>query len=465
MCKESNIDAFSTLDDRTVDTVINAKWHGSSFSERVWNNSDVLAAKLDDVMTRSVMTGASMSKAMREVRETFNTHNYYAERLIRTETNRAHNEAEALAYDNMGVEQYVFVATLDNRTSLMCQEHDGKRFKLSERKVGVNYPPLHPNCRSTVRAFIDEETEKTMVRRARNPFTGETEIVGNMNYEQWKAKHQENGTWGKPLKRNLPSKTNKTNDAISINREPVKSLSSDIKTKVDEETRKVNEHLSNEAKPITKEPVNVDDVKTRGGLTDDEAKECIKTAESVYEKATEKEPKITADVIASVEETNGKMYGLAYRLKQPSSMAGKIGADAKESGSTFQEAADDIKDAVRYTAVIPESGFTKGYQSVKKSMEDKGYTEVRCKNFYEMYENNTSCQKAVQCVYQDSSGYKFEFQFHTPSSQGAKELNHPLYEEQRKSTTSEQRKKELYDEMVEIGSYVKNPDGVLNIKS
>ena len=193
--RQVGIDCFSTLDDKTIETVINMKWHGGNYSSRVWNNTDALAAKLQDVMTRSVMTGASLAKARREIRDTFNTADYYAERLIRTEANHVHNEAEALAYQEMGVEEYVFVATLDNRTSEICQEHDQKRYKLSEKKVGENYPPMHPNCRSTVRAFIDEETEANMVRRARNPLTGKTETVGNMNYQQWKERHQNAGTW------------------------------------------------------------------------------------------------------------------------------------------------------------------------------------------------------------------------------------------------------------------------------
>ncbi len=196
--KATDIDSFTTLDDGTIDTVINTKWYGGNYSTRIWKNTDVLAAKLQDVMTRSVMTGASMAKACREIRDTFNTADYYAERLIRTETNHVHNESEALAYQAMGVEEYVFVATLDNRTSEVCQEHDQKRYKLSERKVGENYPPLHPNCRSTVRAFIDEETERNMQRRARNPITGKTEVVGSMNYQQWMEKHKQKGTWKEP---------------------------------------------------------------------------------------------------------------------------------------------------------------------------------------------------------------------------------------------------------------------------
>ena len=50
-------------------------------------------------------------------------------------------------------------------------------------------------------------------------------------------------------------------------------------------------------------------------------------------------------------------------------------------------------------------------------------------------------------------------------SLGAKELNHPLYEEQRQSGISDKRWTELDDKMREIGTHVPNPDGVMDIKS
>ena len=219
-------------------------------------------------------------------------------------------------------------------------------------------------------------------------------------------------------------------------------------------------------KPFQKEKsVNVAEVKDRGNVNNAEAKKCVEVAERVYADAAIREPVITNDVVSAVNDVGGKMYGLDYRLKQPTSMAGKIGADSKADGISFEQSGSNIKDAVRYTAVINEKNFTQGYQKIKATMESKGYSEVRCKNFYEKYENGTSCQKAIQCVYADSSGYKFEFQFHTPKSQGAKELNHPLYEEQRKATTSKKRFDELNDQMTKIGSYVPNPEGVMEIKS
>lgn len=241
--------------------------------------------------------------------------------------------------------------------------------------------------------------------------------------------------------------------------------SNDLGQAVKNESDKVKSRLSNEAKPIKKQDVDMAEVKSRGAVNDAQARECVAIANNVYDQAASKEPTITNDVVSSVEDVGGAMYGLDYRLKQPTSMAGKIGADANEDGISFEQAGANIKDSVRYTAVLNQNTFTQDYQTIKASMESKGYTEVRCKNYYDMYENNKSCQKAVQCVYSDSSGFNFEFQFHTVSSQGAKELNHPLYEQARKATTSDSERKKLESTMRDIGSNVPNPPDVMTIKS
>lgn len=243
------------------------------------------------------------------------------------------------------------------------------------------------------------------------------------------------------------------------------TTTSDLKTQVENETKKVQSRLSNEYKPFQKEAADMAKIKDRGGLNDDEAREALKVANSVYDKAAAAEPQITNDVISAVDGVGGKMYGLDFRMKQPTSMAGKIGSDAKDDNKTMQEAGSNIKDAVRYTAVIDNDNFTEGYNKIKSSMESKGYKEVRCKNFYDMYANGKSEQKAVQCVYENKDGYKFEFQFHTPQSQGAKELNHPLYEKKRAATTSNREKKNLSKKMRNIGKNVPDPKGVMSIKS
>ena len=114
---------------------------------------------------------------------------YNATTLVRTEVNHFANEATALSYEECEVEKYEFIATLDSRTSGICQEMDNKVFKLSEKKTGINFPPLHPNCRSTTVPKLDNEVSTELKRRAREK-NGESILVpADMNYKEWKAKY------------------------------------------------------------------------------------------------------------------------------------------------------------------------------------------------------------------------------------------------------------------------------------
>lgn len=182
---------FNKLDDKMIENVLNTKWYGGNYSSRIWGNTDILANRVSETIGGALISGKPYYKTANEIADTFGVAQYYAERLVRTETNHFNAEAEALAYKELGVEKYVFVATLDNRTSEMCQEHDGKVYDFKDKKTGVNYPPLHPNCRSTTRGYLGEEDEKRLKRRARNPVTGKAEIIDNMSYSEWR-KHIDN---------------------------------------------------------------------------------------------------------------------------------------------------------------------------------------------------------------------------------------------------------------------------------
>jgi len=65
------------------------------------------------------------------------------------------------------VDEYEYVATLDNRTSELCTSLDGEIFKTSEAVTGLTYPPLHVSCRSTTTAHFDTSKEG-LTRIARN---------------------------------------------------------------------------------------------------------------------------------------------------------------------------------------------------------------------------------------------------------------------------------------------------------
>lgn len=238
-----------------------------------------------------------------------------------------------------------------------------------------------------------------------------------------------------------------------------------VENKMDYARRYVLKKMTNKSSKFIKKPLNIDTVKERGGLSRNEAIYCGQLANVIYERASFIEPKITRDVSSAVESSGATMYGLDFRLKQPTSLAAKIGSDAKEKRITFDNAAERIKDSIRYTSVSDDNKFVSNYNRTKASLEDKGYKEITCKNYFEMYKNGEVKHKAVQCVYEDYNGNKFELQFQTPSSQAAKNLKVPLYEERRKSGISEKRKRELERQMEELAESVPYPNDISNIKS
>lgn len=179
--------AFSQLNTKTVNKVLNSKNYGKNFSERIWGRSQKLGDELQSIIGTAIATGQSPAKTARLLRERFNVSISSAERLIRTETNYYENQAELDAYKEMGVEEYQFIATIDTWTSEICQHLDHKVFKVKDARVGVNVPPCHPNCRSTVAPYFGKEWEPE-ARIARDPETGRNQYVTNMSYNEWLGK-------------------------------------------------------------------------------------------------------------------------------------------------------------------------------------------------------------------------------------------------------------------------------------
>lgn len=170
----------------TIQEILKNNWSGKHYSKRVWHNTDVLAKQLEEVITSGLMSGKSSRRMAQELRELTDYGKFACERLIRTETTYITNAAEIESYKECGIDRYIFIATLDLRTSSTCREHDREVYEVEKAEAGVNLPPLHPHCRSTTRAYLGEKTLKDIKRRARDPETGKTYLVpGDMKYQDW----------------------------------------------------------------------------------------------------------------------------------------------------------------------------------------------------------------------------------------------------------------------------------------
>ena len=137
--------------------IIEYPYAGKMFSDRIWDNKDALVKYIQQDLTVGIIRGDSIQKMARQLKKDLNVLYYQAERLVRTETNYAMNQAHLKGYKDSGVvEKYEFLAAHDKRTSKLCRDLDGQMFELSEATVGVNYPPVHCNCRSTVIPVLED---------------------------------------------------------------------------------------------------------------------------------------------------------------------------------------------------------------------------------------------------------------------------------------------------------------------
>ena len=140
-----------------IKKIIEYPYAGKMFSDRIWDNKDALVKYIQQDLTVGIIRGDSIQKMARQLKKDLNVLYYQAERLVRTETNYAMNQAHLKGYKDSGVvEKYEFLAAHDKRTSKLCRDLDGEMFELSKAVVGENYPPLHPNCRSTVVPVLED---------------------------------------------------------------------------------------------------------------------------------------------------------------------------------------------------------------------------------------------------------------------------------------------------------------------
>ena len=169
-----------------IERVINSRWSGANYSERIWGNTQKLADTLKQELLLSLVTGRTDREAAEVFAQRFAVGASYARRLIRTESCHLCTQMDMLSYEDAEIEFYRYLATLDLRTSKICRELDGKVFRVADQQTGVNAPPMHPWCRSTTTAALSDEDLARLTRRAIDPVTGkEIHVPAGMTYDQW----------------------------------------------------------------------------------------------------------------------------------------------------------------------------------------------------------------------------------------------------------------------------------------
>lgn len=250
------------IDEGALETILKKKWSGQNYSERVWANTQKVADAIKEELMIGALTGKTQKEMTDSINEQFLSGRNNARRLVRTESSYIHNEAHFQAYRDYGIELYRFVATLDLRTSQICRERDGSVYRVNDKKIGVNAPPMHPWCRSTTIMNLDDETMHNLERFARDPVTGEKiKVPADETYKEWyqrmvekhgaeaintaekstknysSDKKQQKKYLNSSEKENMPLSQSESKDSKNKNKE----VSNDLKTNVKAKTTSIGQ--------------------------------------------------------------------------------------------------------------------------------------------------------------------------------------------------------------------------------
>lgn len=152
--------AFNKISANKLTKIIYSDWSGKEWTDRLWKDREVVGKKVQKILEKGVPQGTSLQTMSRELAEATNQSFNDSFRLIRTET--AHIDGQVTidsfkqAKRELGYTRYIYDAFMDSRTSTICRELDNQRFYIDDAEAGVNFPPMHPNCRST--CILDESS-------------------------------------------------------------------------------------------------------------------------------------------------------------------------------------------------------------------------------------------------------------------------------------------------------------------
>ena len=135
--------------------IVNASFHNAKFSDRIWMYQDLMKADLSKLLQSGLIQGKNPRVLARELKKTFQTSTFNAERLMRTELARVQTEAQKQSFIRNGFDEYEFI--VNSGCCDICQGLSGKHFKVEKMMPGENAPPMHPHCRCSTAAYSDRK--------------------------------------------------------------------------------------------------------------------------------------------------------------------------------------------------------------------------------------------------------------------------------------------------------------------
>lgn len=158
--RQAGILASSASSVKAAETasIVMATTGNANFSERLWANSDVFKARLDQLLTKQMVQGLNPTVIARDLKpylkDEVKNARYVTERLARTETSRVQGQTQLNSFRKYGYKYVKWIAepSACKVCASIAATNDGV-YTLDD----VPTKPVHPNCMCSFSAWYDKE--------------------------------------------------------------------------------------------------------------------------------------------------------------------------------------------------------------------------------------------------------------------------------------------------------------------
>ena len=160
---EKDVD-FIPVGSEESGNAVKASWERTNYYDKIEYSTTQLKNTLDTKLPQFIAMGYTVDTTMKSVNQLlkvrYNGDAANTRSFVTLVNNRAHTDL----MKNLSISKYQYIAVLDERTTEMCRNMNGSVFNISDAAVGVNVPPLHYNCRSSIRPYLTSDVEKKLNR-------------------------------------------------------------------------------------------------------------------------------------------------------------------------------------------------------------------------------------------------------------------------------------------------------------
>lgn len=185
---------FAKIDDNLLEKILSKPWaeDGSNFSERIWGKyRPKLVNRLHKDLIDCVSRGRNPNEYTQAIAKDFDVGLKQAGDLMLSEYNYFNEKATQDCMDELDVEEYEVLDTLDGVTCSSCAGMGGKHYPLKDAVIGINSPPFHPRCRCTTIPYFNDEFTQGEERAYRGE-DGKTHYTKAKTYDEWKKEFVNN---------------------------------------------------------------------------------------------------------------------------------------------------------------------------------------------------------------------------------------------------------------------------------